>query len=131
MKNFLTKHTRTLTHTHTHTCGKNPNPDLGKQANHIHRSSQTHFGGKKKTNPERAIPAHWGLLQWGLALTTDGRTINTFLIHVSKGNKERGDLEGGQCSSLRGPVTELSEISPSGYGESGTKEQLGEGVEET
>ena len=86
---------------------------------------------KKKTNPERAIPAHWGLLQWGLALTTDGRTINTFLIHVSKGNKERGDLEGGQCSSLRGPVTELSEISPSGYGESGTEEQLGEGVEET
>ena len=108
---------------------------MGKQANHIHRSSQIHFGGKKrkkkKKNPERAIPAHWGLLQWGLALTTNRRTINTFLIHVSKGNKECGDLEGGQCSSLRGPVTELSEISPSGYGESGTKEQLGEGVEET
>lgn len=45
-------HSHTLTHahshTHTHTCGKNPNPDLGKQANHIHRSSQIHFGGKKK-----------------------------------------------------------------------------------
>ena len=86
------------THTHTHTREK-PKSWLGKTSKPYPQEFSNPLWWqkkKKKKKPERAIPAHWGLLQWGLALTTNGRTINTFLIHVSKGNKECRDLEGGQ-----------------------------------